>query len=449
MMRRDEAKSLLDQVVSAARGEEIEVMLGGGTEALTRFANNEITQNVAERRYLLSVRVVQGKRTGRATGNDLSRAGIARLIEQASDATRLQPEIADLLPLPGPQEYRAVDALDPETEALGAEVRAREVGRAVDRCREAGLEGAGIYEVRAGTIGDYGEIGALALANSRGLFAYHIGTSATFRVSALDGTASGWAGHESHRARDISGEALSARAVEKALRSRGPKPWAPGRYAVVLEPAAVADLIQDMSWISFGALLVQEGRSFLSGKIGHKVMGENITLRDDPFHPLQRGSPFDAEGMPTRPTTIIERGIAKSAVYDRQTAAKEGRESTGHGLPVPNTYGPMARHLVLEGGEGSVDDLVRKVDRGLLVTRVWYTNVVDPKTVTLTGMTRDGLFAIEGGKVTHAVRNFRFNQSVVQMLNGVGGMSSQERSGGVVCPGLLVRDFHMSSATEF
>jgi predicted Zn-dependent protease len=153
--------------------------------------------------------------------------------------------------------------------------------------------------------------------------------------------------------------------------------------------------------------------------------------------------------MPTLSTTIIERGIARSAVYDRQTAAKEGRESTGHGLPVPNTYGPMARHLVLEGGDGGVDDLIRKVDRGLLVTRVWYTNVVDPMSVTLTGMTRDGLFAIEKGKLTHAVRNFRFNQSVVQMLNQVEAKSSVKSSGGVVCPGLLVRDFHMSSGTEF
>jgi predicted Zn-dependent protease len=218
---------------------------------------------------------------------------------------------------------------------------------------------------------------------------------------------------------------------------------------VVLEPAAVADLIQDMAWISFGALPVQEGRSFLSGKIGEKVMGENITLRDDPFHPLHRGSPFDAEGMPTRPTTIIDHGVAKSAVYDRQTAAKEGRESTGHGLPVPNTYGPLARHLVLEGGQGSVTDLIGRVDRGLLVTRVWYTNVVDPKSVTLTGMTRDGLFAIEKGKVTHGVRNFRFNQSVIQMLGEVEAMSAAERSGVVVCPGILARGFHMSSATEF
>src|SRR2546422_1517819 len=222
-MRREEAKSLLDQVLSAARGEEIEVFLGGGTEALTRFANNEITQNVAERRYLLSARIVQGKRTGRATGNDLSRAGIERLIGRASTATRLQPEIADLLPLPGPQQYQPVDALDPETESLGADVRAREVGRAVDRSRAAGLEGAGIYEVRAGTIGDYGDIGPLAIANSRGLFAFHTGTSATFRVSALDGTASGWAGHESHRARDIDGDALSAPAGGKASPAREPE----------------------------------------------------------------------------------------------------------------------------------------------------------------------------------------------------------------------------------
>jgi len=449
MMRREEAKALLDRVLLAARGQEVEVMLGGGSDALTRFANNEITQNVLEHRYSLSVRILQGKKTGRATGNDLSEKGIARLVERAANATRFSPEIQELLPLPGPQTYREVDAYDPETAELGADVRAREVGKAVARCREAGLEAAGIYEVRTGTIGDYGEVGPFAIANTRGLFAYHAGTSAEFLVSALDGTASGWAGFESHRANGVDGGALSARAVEKAVRSREPKSWEPGRYTVVLEPAAVADLIQDMSWISFGALLVQEGRSFLSGKIGQKIMGENITLRDDPYHPLHRGSPFDAEGMPTLPTTIIERGVARSAVYDRQTAAKEGRESTGHGLPVPNTYGPMARHLVLEGGEGAVEDLIRRVDRGLLVTRVWYTNVVDPKSVTLTGMTRDGLFAIEKGKLTNAVRNFRFNQSVVQMLGQVEAKSSVESSGGVVCPGLLVRDFHMSSGTEF
>jgi predicted Zn-dependent protease len=448
-MRRDEAKALLDRVILAARGQEVEVMLGGGSDALTRFANNEITQNVAEHRYVLSVRIVQGKKTGRATGNDLSEKGVARLIERAEKVTRFSPEIQDLLPLPEPQTYQEVDGFDPGTAELGADARALEVGKAVSRCREAGLEAAGIYEVRTGTIGDYGEVGPFALANSRGLFAYHVGTSAEFLVSALEGTASGWAGFESHRASGVDGGALSARAVEKAVRSRAPKAWDPGRYTVVLEPAAVADLIQDMSWISFGALLVQEGRSFLSGKIGENVMGENITLRDDPYHPLHRGSPFDAEGMPTLATTIIDRGVARGAVHDRQTAAKEGRASTGHGLPVPNTYGPMARHLVLEGGEGDVDGLIRQVDRGLLVTRVWYTNVVDPKSVTLTGMTRDGLFAIQKGKLTHAVRNFRFNQSVVQMLNQVADRSSVESAGGVVCPGLLVRDFHMSSATEF
>jgi PmbA protein len=153
--------------------------------------------------------------------------------------------------------------------------------------------------------------------------------------------------------------------------------------------------------------------------------------------------------MPTRPVTIIEKGVARSPVYDRRTAAKEGRESTGHALPMPNTVGPVARNLVLEGGRETLDGLVAGVDRGLLVTRVWYTNVVDPGTVTLTGMTRDGLFAIENGKLTHAVRNFRFNQSVVELLGGIEAMTAPERVGGVVCPAVRARGFHMSSVTEF
>jgi predicted Zn-dependent protease len=265
----------------------------------------------------------------------------------------------------------------------------------------------------------------------------------------MDGTASGWASGESHRFGDLDADALAARAVGKALRSREPAVWEPGAYTVVLEPAAVADLLADAAWLSFGALAVQEGRSFLSGRIGERVLGENVTIRDDPYHPLHRGAPFDAEGMPTKAVTIVERGVAKSPVYDRATAAKEGKESTGHGLPYPNPYGPITAHLVLEGGEGSVDDLVSRVDRGLLVTRVWYTNPIDPKTATLTGMTRDGLFAIEGGRIRGAVRHFRFNQSVVRMLNEVEAMSAVERVSGVVCPGLLVRSFQMSSGTEF
>ncbi len=448
-MTREEAREVLDRVLSAAGGEEVEAILGGGRNSLTRFANNEVTQNVAEHRHVLSVRVVRGRRTGRATGNDLSPQGVQRLVRRASEAAAIQPEIPDLLPLPGPQEYRAVEATDPATASLGPEERLTQARRAVERCRAAGLEGAGIYESGEGTIGDYGEVSPLAVANSRGVFAYHSGTTATFRVSALSGTAGGWASRESHRASDIDGAALADRAVAKALRSREPKSWEPGRYAVVLEPAALADLLQDMAWHSFGALLVQEGRSFLSGKMGQRVMGENITLRDDPYHPLHLGSPFDAEGMPTLPVAVIEKGVARSPVYDRQTAAREGRESTGHGLPVPNTYGPIAHHLVLEGGPESLDGLVAGVARGLLVTRVWYTNLVDPGTVTLTGMTRDGLFAIEGGRVTHAVRNFRFNQSVVELLNHVEALGVPELVNGVVCPAVRVGGFHMSSLTEF
>lgn len=448
-MTRDEAKSVLDRALAAAGDRDVEVTLGGGESALTRFANNEITQNVSERRFQLSVRVVLGRRTGRATGNDLSDAGIARLVLRASEAASLQPEIEGLPPLLGPQPYREVDAYDPGTAALGPDARGEAVRRAVERCRAAGVEGAGIYETGQGTIGDYGEIGALAIANSRGLFAYHRGTRAAFRVSALEGTAGGWAARESHRASDIDADALAARAVEKVVRSRAPRAWEPGRYTVVLEPAAVADLLEQMAWVSFGALPVQEGRSFLTGKLGSAVMGPNITIRDDPYHPLHRGEPFDAEGTPTVPVTIIDRGVARSPVYDRITAARDGKESTGHGLPVPNTWGPLARHLVLEGGTETPDGLIAGVERGILVTRVWYTNLVDTGTVTVTGMTRDGLFAIEGGRVTHALRNFRFNQGVVALLGQVEAMTAPELVNGVVCPAIRARDFQMSSLTEF
>jgi PmbA protein len=448
-MRREEAKALLDRVLAAAGSRELEASIGGGENCLTRFANNEITQNVAERRYVLSARVTQGKRSGRATGNDLSDAGIARLVASAAEAAKVAPESNDAVPLLGPQRYQEVDAVDSATAALGPEARAREVGRAVERTRAANLDGAGIFETGHGTIGDYGELGTLAMANTRGLFAHHIETSAAFSISALRGTESGWAQAEGHAVSAIDGDALAARAVDKALRSRDPDTWSPGAYDVVMEPAAVSDLLQEMNYTSFGAMALQEGRSFLEGKMGTSLFGPEITIRDDPFHPLHRGAPFDDEGVPTVPVTIIDHGVARSAVYDRRTATKEGRESTGHGLPYPNTVGPYARHLVLEGGRASLEELIAGVERGLLITRVGYTNVVDPKSVMVTGMTRDGLFAIVRGKVTRAVRNFRFNQGVVEMLQRTDGMTPAERAGGTVCPALRVRGFRMSSVTEF
>ena len=448
-MRRDEARAQLERVLSIAGGRDVEASIGGGENFLTRFANNEITQNVAERRFVLSVRVAQGKRSGRATGNDWSDAGIARLVERADEAAKVAPESNEAMPLLGPQRYREVDAVDSATASLGPDARAREVGRAVARTKAAGLDGAGIFETGLGTIGDYGELGTLALANTKGLFAYHTETNATFSMTALRGTESGWASAEGHAASAIDGDALAARAVDKALRSRDPDTWAPGAYDVVLEPAAVADFLHELNDTSFGALSVQEGRSFLTGAMGQSLFGPGITIRDDVYHPLHRGAPFDGEGVPTEPVTIIEGGVARGVVYDRRTAAKERRESTGHGLAYPNTAGPVARHLVLEGGTESLDSLVAGVERGLLVTRVWYTNVVDPKSVVVTGMTRDGLFAIERGKVTRAVRNFRFNQGLVELLQRVDGMTPVERAGGTVCPALRVRGFRMSSVTEF
>ncbi|HSQ59674.1 MAG TPA: metallopeptidase TldD-related protein [Acidobacteriota bacterium] len=448
-MRRDEAKAVLDALLEIGGSRDVEAILGGGEHHLTRFANNEITQNVSERRHELSVRVLQGKRSGRATGNDLSRAGLERLLRLAEEAARVAPESPDALPLPEPQTYREVAAVDEATARFGPADRAREVACALEKTRAAGLEGAGIYETGHGTIGDYGQIAPLAMANSRGLFAYHDETSAVFSISALRGTESGWAERTGGSVAEIDAAALAAVAVGKAVGSHDPRTWEPGSYDVILEPAAVGDLLFEMNDTSFGALALHEGRSFLAGKLGTQLLGEGITIHADPYHPLHQAAPFDGEGMPTRRVTIVERGVARSPVYDRRTAAKDRTESTGHGLPYPNTWGPFARDLVLEGGDATLEELISGVERGLLVTRVWYTNVVDPKSVTVTGMTRDGLFAIEGGRVTGAVRNFRFNESVVEMFRRVDGMTPVQRAGDVVCPALRVRGFTMSSVTEF
>lgn len=448
-MRREEAKAVLHSLLAIGGSRDVEAILGGGDHHLTRFANNEITQNVSERRHELSVRVLQGKRSGRATGNDLSRAGLERLIRLAEDAARVAPESADALPLTEPQAYREVAAPDEATARFGPSDRAREVARALVKTREAGLEGAGIYETGHGTIGDYGQVAPLAMANSRGLFAYHDETSAAFSISALRGTESGWAERTGGSVAAIDAGALASVAVGKAVASRDPRTWEPGSYDVVLEPAAVADLLLEMNYTSFGALALHEGRSFLAGKIGASLLGEGITIHADPYHPLHQGAPFDGEGMATRRVTLIDHGVVRGPVYDRRTAAKDRTESTGHGLPYPNPWGPFARDLVLEGGAATLEELIAGVSRGLLVTRVWYTNVVDPKSVTVTGMTRDGLFAIEGGKIAGAVRNFRFNQSVVEMFRRVDGMTPSERAGDVVCPALRVRGFTMSSVTEF
>jgi predicted Zn-dependent protease len=246
---------------------------------------------------------------------------------------------------------------------------------------------------------------------------------------------------------------MADRAARKALESREPGEIAPGKYQVILEPAAVLDLLGFL-FFDFGGLAIHEQRSCLTGRLGQKLFGDNINVRDDVYHPLQAGAPFDGEGMPRQRVTLVEKGVAKNVVYARQTAQKMGTEPTGHGFPLPNEYGEAPMNIVMEGGRASIEEMVGSTDRGLLVTRLWYIREVDPFQKILTGMTRDGTFWIENGEIRHGVRNFRFNQSVIEMLSNVEMMGPAQRTAGeesfeMVVPAMKVRDFNFSSLTKF
>jgi predicted Zn-dependent protease len=256
--------------------------------------------------------------------------------------------------------------------------------------------------------------------------------------------------------RALETDALGAIALGKAERSRDPGEVPPGRYTVVLEPAAVAELVAFLAWLGLGAQSEQEGRSFLSGRLGERITGAGVTLVDDAFDPRSFGRPFDHEGTPRRRMTLIEHGIARAVVHDRRTARSAGAASTGHASPPPSIEGPIPYDLVLGQGERTLDELIASTERGILVTRLWYNRVVDAKRTLITGMTRDGTFLIEGGRVTRGLRNLRFNESVLEVLERAEAAGREaeptvfDYTGTcVVAPALKVRDFQFTGITRF
>jgi predicted Zn-dependent protease len=260
-------------------------------------------------------------------------------------------------------------------------------------------------------------------------------------------TSSGWVERSSHKRADINMEELAQIAVDKALKSQNPKEIPPGKYTAILEPHAVSELVGFMLG-GFNALAVDEGRSFLSDKMGKKVVGDYITMFSDPYHPLQQGRPFDGDGVPTKKVELIKNGIAENLVYDRLTAKKHNVEPTGHGGGGRNAYGAYPSYPVILGGKATLDEMIASTEKGILVTRFWYTNFVDPMQVIVTGMTRDGTFWIENGKIAYGIKNFRINQNVLEMLSNVEMMSESVLADGIVIPAMKVKDFNFSSGSD-
>jgi PmbA protein len=424
--------------------EETEVHVDEVADNLTRFANNAIHQNVAEQGLTVSIRTVVDGRTTRATTNRIEEDSVRAAIEASLSLAHSQPKDPRVLPMPAKQRYRRVNRFVKQTAALTAEDRARAVRLACDLAIKKGQVAAGIFASGQSQS---------AIGNSRGLFAAYRETHAGFSITMQEAAAASWAKANSADVRAFEPQKLAARASDKAHLAVNARELPPGRYTVILEPAAVLDLVGFLFY-DFAATALEDKRSCLNDRMNTPLFGKNITISDDAYHPLQQGAPFDGEGLPRQRVLLVDRGIPKNLVYSRAAAKAARKTSTGHGFALPNEYGEAPINLVFTGGDSSLEKMIASTDRGLLVTRLWYIREVDPYEKVMTGMTRDGLFLVENGRVTTAVRNFRFNQSLIEMLKNVELLGPAVRATGeeafeMVVPAMKVHNFHFSEVTKF
>jgi len=438
-------KQIAQRVLAQCAANQTEVVLLSGETELTRFANSRIHQNVAERNTEVRVRAVSGKKVGVASINDLSDAALQRVTENALQMALLQPENPEFRSLPAPKPVRKVDAFVQATADFTPEQRAQAVATICKLSKEHGLIASGAFTTSSSE---------MAVANSLGVFAYTPATLSDLSAVIMSNDSSGYAAMTSPDVREINAEQVGREATSKAVRSRNPQPVEPGEYTVILEEYAVAEMLMYLAFLGFGALAVQEGRSFMANKFGQQIAGENVSIWDDGLDRAGLPIPFDFEGMPKQRVDLITNGVAKAVVYDSYTANKEGKESTGHALPAPNSYGPLPGNLFMSPGKDSKELMLAAVERGLWVTRFHYVNPVHTLKTILTGMTRDGTFWIENGEIKQATKNLRFTQSVLEALSTVERISRETKLrgglyGGIRAPALCIRRFAFTGVTEF
>lgn len=448
MLGQEKFKQLAEAALAQSKAEQTEVILYSLDSSLSRFANNTIHQNVFESNVTVRVRVIMGKRTGVAESNDISAEGVKRTVEMARAIAQLQPESPTNTPLPPTLAAGSVEGFVQRTADFTPEARARAISNMCKQAASQKLSAAGAFRTDAFE---------LAVANSNGAFQFQQGTIADLHTVVMNeaGTASGYASASSPDVRALDADGIARTAIDKAQRSQNPIALAPGEYTVILEPAAVAMMLQYLAWNTFNALAVQEERSYVRGRRGELTFSPSITLYDDGFASDGYPSPFDHEGVPRKHVVLVENGIVRDMVYDTFTARRDNVASTGHSLPAPNIQGPLARNLFLAAGDKSRDELIASVQRGILVTRFWYTRVVAPLHVMMTGLTRDGTFLIENGQVSLPVKNLRFTTSYVDALKNtraVGRETSLVRDewyGMNFCvPAMVIDGFNFTGVTQ-
>ncbi|TKJ35845.1 peptidase C69 [bacterium (candidate division B38) B3_B38] len=430
-----EAKAILEKLISYSTADEMVAVLTGGSRGFSRFANNAMTQNVDKRGFSLNVNVAFGKKEGSSTINKFDDASLKGAVKRAESIARLLPANPEHMPPLPSQKYQKIEAYFPETAEFGPIDRAKEILKVIQTCDQKELITAGTFSNGDGFTG---------IANSKGLFGYHKSTSCGFSVSVRtqDRTGSGRAQQSNERKiGDINPSPLAAEAIRTAEMSRNPHPKEPGDYTVILKPTAMMELF---IYLLFGlsARSADEGRSFLSdrrtggNKLGQKIFGENITIRSAATHPKLLGTPFGGDGLPARDITWVEKGVVKNLSYSRYWAAKKGKEPT------------FAMNFLMEGGDHTIEELIKDTDKGILVSSFWYIRMVDPNNLLCTGLTRDGTFWVENGKIQYPINNVRFNESPVVLLNNIEKMTKPQKVGFGIMPGVKAHNFTLSSVSE-
>jgi len=430
----------LRESLNLSDADQAEIFLYSERMGLTRFANSVIHQNLIRRSNVLNTRLVYGRNVGTSRATTFNPQKMRDQIALAKKGAKYT-EDPDLVSLPPRQKaYTELRNFSRKTDAFTPEERGEWVERMVKLAKEDNLKTAGYLTTSTSL---------LSVVNSLGLEASTQLTEAELCITATGESSTGYAEAHSSDVGEIDAIQTAQRAVEKALRSRNPVDIQPGKYAVVLEPLAVSDLISYLSFLAFGALAFHEKRSCLSHKLGKRVASPLVTIYDDAYDSRTVGMPFDFEGAAKKKVTFIEDGIARAVAYDSYTANKHGKPNTGHALLPPNPFGPYPVNLIMKAGEVQKDALIRSCKRGLLITRFWYIRVISPKETMVTGTTRDGTFLIEDGKITKPVKNLRFQERIMGALNRVEAVSKETESYSAVVPWLKIRDFNFIGGTEY
>jgi PmbA protein len=441
-------REIAEVIMNASPAEATEVLAIEQDESLTRFANNYIHQNVTERNVQITLRSVIGTKVGIALSNDVRRDSLRELAIRAFDLARVQPDNPEFKGLPAPQPISPVGAFDAAVAECTPEQRAASVGSICQKAAASGCSAAGSMTTSSLEIG---------VANSNGIFAEHRLTMADASTAIMGKNSSGWAQATGWRLTAIEPEALADEALSKVRIGVDPVDFEPGEYTVILDPYATADLLEMLAFDGMGALAVQEGRSWMNGRMGQRIMADSVTIVDDGSSTAGMPWPFDFEGIAKKRVPIVSFGVAQSPVYDSFTAGREeGKQSTGHATPPSpqGRFGPAPMNLFLTPGSTSLDAMIRSTKFGLYITRFWYTRTVHPRDAVVTGMTRDGTFVIRDGEIAHPIKSLRFTQSYVEALKYVEAIGVTPRlfrsgfGGAVSVPPVKLAKFRFTSSTR-